>query len=350
MSDIDKKTRYIESLIYTYFSCIDKIFLMRKIIFSLVGAMMVVLLYPRVFSFVYRLVPAKWWNARIAYGQVRDICDPKIEDYQALQKFLARARRPALARLGDMEKRARHFCLIGKKAEELPQFGKVAVNCSEDEKENCLIIYASFNKAYPQGLKRLVDYVSNSDFKGHILYRIGGWPNVEEGDLKLAHVPYAFKPCFFREALQLGYRRVLWLDASIQPIVSLNRIFEEIAAKGYFAVGNGQYVAPFINEQAAASLGVTLGECAKIPSVSAGLFGVDFSDEKAALAIAKWHQAAQDSAAFFSSRPEQNALSIILFQMDMQNWASSSKIAESSEPISQNTYFKIDRGYVQYDK
>ncbi|MBS0649037.1 MAG: hypothetical protein JSS10_07450 [Verrucomicrobia bacterium] len=323
---------------------------MRKVIFSLVCAMMVVLLYPRVFSFVYRLVPVKWWNERIAYGQIRDVCNPRIEDYQALQKFLAKARRPSLARLGDMEKRARHFCLIGKDPVELPQEGKITVNCGKDEKENCLIIYASFNKAYPQGLRRLVDHVSKSDFKGHILYRIGGWPNVAEGDLKLAHVPYAFKPCFFREAQQLGYRRVLWLDASIQPVVSLNRIFEEIAAKGYFAIGNGQYVAPFINEQAAAGLGITLKECEKIPSVSAGLFGVDFSHEKAALAIAKWHQAARDTAAFFSARPDQNALSVILFQLDMQNWAPLSKIAESSELLSKNIYFKIDRGYVQYGK
>ena len=129
---------------------------MRKIIFSLVCTVMVVMLYPRVISFVYRLVPVKWWTERIAYGQVRDIYNPRVEDYAALQKFLSNARRPALARLGDMEKRVRHFCLIGKNVDEQPQFGKVAVNCSEDDKESCLIIYASFNKAYPQ----LLAYVS----------------------------------------------------------------------------------------------------------------------------------------------------------------------------------------------
>jgi hypothetical protein len=323
---------------------------MKKIIFSLICGLMVVVLYPRVFSFVYRLVPPKWWNERIAYGQVRDIYNPRPEDYQALQKFLVKARRPILSRLGDMEKRMRHFCLIGKSDEELPQFGKVAVNCSEDEKENCLIVYASFNKAYPQGLRRLVDLVSKSDFKGHILYRIGGWPNVEEGDLTLAHVPYAFKPCFFREAQRLGYKRVLWLDAAILPAVSLNRFFEEITAKGYFAIGNGQYIAPFMNEQAAAALEVTLKECAKIPSCSAGIFGVDFSDEKAAGVIFKWHQAARNRDSFFSPRSDQNVLSVILYQQNMQNWASLDAKAETHEPITENTLFKIDRGFVQYGK
>lgn len=311
---------------------------------------MAVVLYPRVFSFIYCFVPAQWWTERIAYGQVRDIYNPRPEDYQALQKFLTQARRPALARLGDMEKRVRHLCLIGKSKEELPQFGQVAVNCSEEMRENCLIVYASFNKGYPKGLKRLVDEVSKSDFKGHILYRIGGWPNVEEGDLTLAHIPYAFKPCFFREAQRLGYQRVLWLDTSILPIVSLNRIFEEIKAKGYFAVGNDQYVAPFMNEPAAAALKVTLQECEKIPSCSAGIFGVDFSDEKAALVISKWYQAARDHDPFFSPRSDQNALSVILYQQNMQNWAPLDAKAEALEPFTVNTLFKIDRGFVQYDK
>lgn len=308
------------------------------------------LLYPRVFSFVYRLVPPKWWTERIAYGQVRDIYNPRPQDYQALQKFLAKARRPILARLGDMEKRVRHLRLIGKSDEELPQFGKMAINCSEDEKENCLIVYASFNKAYPKGLKRLVDAVSKSDYKGHILYRIGGWPNVEEGDLLLAHVPYAFKPSFFREAQRLGYKRVLWLDASILPTVSLNRIFGEIEAKGYFAIGNGQYVGPFMHEQAATALGVTLEECAKIPSASAGIFGVDFTNEKAALLISKWYQAARDRDPFFSPRSDQNVLSIILYQQNMQNWAPLNALVHVPEPLSENTFFKIDRGFVQYGK
>jgi hypothetical protein len=323
---------------------------MKKIIFVTVCSLMVIALYPRVFSFIYRFVPSKWWTERIAYGQVRDIYHPRNEDYLALQKFLSKGKRPALARLGDMEKRIHNFCIIGKTFDEMPQDGKVIVNCKEDDKENCLIVYASFNKAYPKGLKRLVDAVANSDFKGHILYRIGGWPNAEEGDLKLAHVPYAFKPCFFREAWRLGYKRALWLDASILPVVSLNHIFEEIASKGYFALANGQTIFPFMNEQAAAALKTTLAECSKIPSCSAGLFGVDFSNEKAAYVISQWYQAALHPDGFFSARSDQNALSVILYQNDMLQWALPETLAEAPQFLFENTLFKIDRGFVQYGK
>lgn len=320
---------------------------MKKFIFSLVCALMVIAVYPRVFSFVYCWVPAKWWNERIAYGQVRDIYHPRNQDYQSLQKFLDKGRRSKLARLNDMEKRVRNFCLIGKKADEVPQYGKVAVNCQDNEKENCLLVYASFNKAYSEGLKKLVDFVSKSDFKGHILYRIGGWPNVEEGDLKLAHVPYAFKPCFFKEAQRLGYKRALWLDTSITPVASLNQIFEEISSKGYFTLGNGQMVAPSMNSQAAAALQTTLTECEKIPSCSAGLFGVDFSNETAAHVMDRWYQAARDPDAFFSARSDQNALSIILYQEGCQKWPPTSALVEAHQPLSENTLFIIDRGFVQ---
>lgn len=323
---------------------------MKKLIFIVVCVLMAIVVYPRVFSFVYRYVPSQWWTERIAYGQVRDIYHPKNEDYQALQKFLSKGKRPALARLDDFQKRMRHFCIIGTKPEEMPQCGKITVNCSEDDKENCLLVYASFNKSYPKGLRKLVNFVAKSDFKGHILYRIGGWPNVEEGDLKLAHVPYAFKPCFFREAQALGYQRVLWLDTSILPLVSLNHIFETIAAKGYFTLGNGHHVGPFMNEKAAAALKTTLGECFKIPSCSAGLFGVDFSNEKAAHAVARWYQAANDPDAYFSARAEQNALSVILYQEGLQELAPAETLVNTGQPVSTMTLFKIDRGFVQYGK
>ncbi|HUD00856.1 MAG TPA: hypothetical protein VMR37_00870 [Rhabdochlamydiaceae bacterium] len=323
---------------------------MKKIVFTIVCTLMAILVYPRVFSFVYRWVPSKWWTERIAYGQVRDPYHPRTEDYKALQKFLSKGKRPTLARVGDMQKRMRHFCLIGETEDELPQFGKIAVNCSEDNKENCLLVYASFNKAYPQSLKRLVDFVAKSDFKGHILYRIGGWPNVEEGDLKLSMVPYAFKPCFFREAQRLGYKRVLWLDASILPAVSLNRIFEAIGSKGYFTLRNGQMVGPFMNKQAAAGLGVSLEDCLRIPLCSAGIFGVDFSDEKAAHVISLWHQAARHPDAFFSARSDQSALSVILYQQGMLQWEPLGVLAHDHEPLSETTLFKIDRGFTQYGK
>lgn len=270
------------------------------------------------------------------------------QDFKRVQKFLSRGKRPELKLLGDMEKRIRKFRIIGDKPDEMPEQGTVPVNCSADERENCLIVYASLNKGFPLGVKRLVNYVKNSDFKGHILYRIGGWPNVEEGDLKLAHVPYAFKPCFFREAKRLGYQRALWLDASILPRVSLNSIFDEIQRKGYFVMGGSGAIAPFMNEQAARDLNVTLDECSAIPSCSAGLFGVDFTNETASKSIDLWYQAAKAPYAFFSPRSDQNALSVILHHLGMRDFVSIETLAETHREIPKGALFIIDRGFVHH--
>jgi hypothetical protein len=290
-------------------------------------------------------VPVQWWTPKTTYAQITDISHPTIKDYARIQKFLSKGQRPELSLLKDMEKRYRGLRIIGDKPDEMPKSGTVYVNCGENEKENCLIVYASFNKNFAQGLQRLVDHVKQTDFKGHILYRIGGWPNSEEGDLKLAHVPFAFKPCFFREAQRLGYQRVLWLDTSILPHVSLNRIFDEIEEKGYFVIRNGHKVGPYMNEQAANRLGVTLEECSNIISCQAGILGLDLS--KTSQILADWHAAARDSGAFFSPRSDQNALSIIFYKHGMEEMKPFETLVDMQGQISDATLFTIDRGFVQ---
>lgn len=277
------------------------------------------------------------------YQQIGDIHHPSNDDYFLIQTYLEKGHRPLLDNLKDYETRLREFKLIGKRPDETPQFGRAFVNCSEEDRENCLILYASYNKNYPQALKRLLDSVMHSDYKGHVLYRIGGWPNTEEGDLTLTGVPYAFKPCFFKEAQKLGYQRVLWLDTSVTPLVSLNEQFCWIKQKGYLVVGNTHTVGPFFNELSARSLKTTLEESFAIPSVSAGIFGLDFSHEQARKALSLWYEAAKDPYAFFSARSDQNALSIILHQLEMTDWIAYDRIAEGKQKVSPSSIYLLDR-------
>lgn len=274
------------------------------------------------------------------YDRIADIRHPTEKDYQRVQAYLKKGKRPGLELLKDMEKRCRSVKIVSKRRS--PESGLVHVNGGG---ENCVIAYATLNRNYPGGLKRLVDHISQSDFRGDVLFRVGGWPNVEEGDLTLAHVPYAFKACFFREAKRLGYKRVLWLDTSIVPIVSLNRIFNEIEKKGYFLMGNQCMIAPYFNELAAKALGVTMEEAEQIPSCSSGLFGLDFSNEKALQALQGWYEAAKDPHAYYSARSDQNALSVILYKLGMRDWASLSTLAEGQ--VSSESLFLIDRVFVR---
>lgn len=282
----------------------------------------------------------------MAYAQIKDLKHPTVEDYRRLQKFLSKGKRPLLSRLGDMEKRVRGFVLVGKSTDPLPYEGKIAVNCGEEERENCLLIYTSYNSAFRKGLERLIEHVAQSDFKGHILYRVGGWPNTEEGDLSLAHVPYAFKPCFFKQAQRLGYKRALWLDTSILPLVSLNQVFTKIQERGYFITGVGLMLEPYMHEEAAQAFGVTIEECKGIPSCSAAVFGADFTQEKGAILIDEWYKAARDPNAFFSPRSDQNALSLIMKRQNCPYLGPPCAVIEKGQPQSEGALFLIDRSLV----
>lgn len=280
------------------------------------------------------------------YSQIKDIYHPTTIDYRNIQNYLTYGERSLIKRLKDYESNARNFKIIGDTREESPQANIVAVNCSKDEKENCLILYSSFNKNYPRGLKRLVSHAVASDFKGHILYRLGGWPNVEEGDITLAHVPYAFKVCMFREAKRLGYKRAFWLDTAVLPLVSLNQLFQMLEEKGYFVVANSHLIGPYMDPSAADAFGLSMEVADQIPSCAAGIIGIDFTNKAGMEIVEHWYHAAENKVAFFSPRSDQNALSIILYQMGITDFVSIDRVVHNRYTIKANSLFLIDREYV----
>ena len=280
------------------------------------------------------------------YSQIQDIYHPSLDDYRLIQNYLTNGVRSNIQRLNDYLPNARNFKIIGDSPEELPQTGLVTVNCDESLKENCIITYSSFNKNYPRGMKRLVNLVAQSDFIGHVLYRLGGWPNAEGGSLVLAHVPYAFKVSFLKEAQRLGYKRAFWLDTAIVPVVSLNEIFKIIEEKGYFIMGNSHNIGPYMDPRAAKALGIPMEETFDVPSCSAGIFGVDFTNEKGLQIVDAWYKAAFDKDAFFSPRSDQNALSVILYQSGIHDLVNINRLAHNKDQVGPHTLLKIEREYV----
>ena len=303
-------------------------------------------------------------SSEIIYKQIKDIYHPTFQDYYAIQDYLSHGKREGLEKLKDTECRQRNFKIIGDTPDKMPEDGIIPVNSDIDDKENCLVLYASFNMHYPEGLKRLIRIVKESDFKGHILYHFGGWPDLDGGSLSLAHVPFAFKVCCFKEAQRLGYKRILWLDCSVIPVVSLNTIFTMIAEKGYFSLRNCHYVGPYCNPETAAYFGYSLKETYSILSCQAGFLGVDLTSKHGKKIIALWHKAARDESAFYSARSDQTALSLILHKCGLtslpdltensfeyphlrHDYPFTEYIPERCHPR-HDTLFLVDRNFVQH--
>lgn len=270
--------------------------------------------------------------------------------YYQLQDRLNNRQGQILDLLGDYKERSLGLRIIGKSAEEVPEYGEIVINTSLETRENCLILYASFNRSYPMGLRRLVEHVKKTDFRGTILYRIGGWPDVAGDGLSVIDVPYAFKVCIFREAQRKGFKKALFLDTSVIPLVSLNAIFDMIQEKGFFVMGNFHNVGPYASLPVLYYFGVSLEQANSIPSCSAGLLGVDFTQPLGAEIIDRWYKAARRKTPFFSPRPEQTALSLILYQLGITDFCDFfDTIVTDITTAQKNTLFLLDKSAVHCD-
>jgi hypothetical protein len=280
------------------------------------------------------------------YDQVDDISHPTTADYFHIQEYLSHGQRDKLKRCNDTEQKMREVKIIDQNR--LPERGVIPVNSSIEEKENCLILYASLNRHYVDGLKRIIALVKKSDFKGHILYHIGGWPDLEGGSLKLAHIPQAWKPCSFKEAERLGYKRILWLDCSIVPIASLNHIFQKIAGKGYFIIQNYHDVGSYCNATTAAFFGYTLEETKNLISCQSGFIGVDVTTKMGKQIVDRFYEAACDPDAFYSSRLDQSVLSLLLYRLGASEFEKMSTVVPLKSMVKSGTLFIVDRPFVQH--
>ena len=283
------------------------------------------LLVVKYFFFYLFLVIPTLFSMETIYLKISNLLNPSEEDYRILQRYLLEGERPYLDWLNRYiqnpkdgyryDIRVRDFRLVKEEGESI--FEKVYFYTSPHDRDLCIISYASFNGWYPDRIKKLKDSLQKVEFQGHYLYRIGGWPNVEEGSLLLAHVPYAFKLCMFREALSCGYRKILWLDCSFTTLQNLSSLFKMIEDKGYLIVSDPNKFSNYINEKVLTYFNLTFDDSHNVEAVAAGIIGFDFTNENARKIFDTWNTAAWELDGFLSSRPEQNALAAILYKLNL---------------------------------
>ncbi len=291
---------------------------------------------------------------RNVYQAIPDHKHPRMCDWVRLQEFLKRGDRPELMQLEsaidpggvlyDYRCRARRFRLIGRHFWQRPRAEIVKFG---EKGDCCVITYASFNQHYPEAVKLLQEQLEKIGFQGHFFYRIGGWPDLEGGSLTLAHVPYAFKPCLFREAKRLGYRKILWLDASIRPLKPLDFAFQKMEDTGVFFYPSGNDLARYCSQIAADYFDVSAEELRGMSSVAAGIIGLDLDHPNGQKVLDLWMEAAQNEEGFLSPRPEQNALSMIAYQLGLGDWEPFETLSFQEETNSERTRFFIDYRSVQ---
>lgn len=273
------------------------------------------------------------------WSSLDNIHFPSVEDYKKVETYLLKGRRPYLdpvfnhgikkglipAEVINREvtwhnRLLQRIKFLGNNAE-LPNYKIVNIG-NVKKKSKCIVLFATYNTdsfdqktSYTKRLLDLIEEIEQMGFEGHIIYRIGGYPMLERGGIKLAHVPYSFKVLGIIEASLLGFDEVLWLDCSIHPTNNLNKVFNEIKRDGHLLLKGGNaldfdYGIHILPDETVATWGVTLDELKYIPHIVAGVFGVSFKHVKAHEFLHNWYRLTSQTLPAVSLYPEEFLISV----------------------------------------
>jgi len=107
--------------------------------------------------------------------------------------------------------------------------------------------------------------------------------------------PYAFKTYAFQHAINLGYKKILWLDASIYAIKNISPVWEIIEKKGYIMQEAGWNCGQWSNDKSLEYFGIERDYAMKMPMYgNAGLLGLNVEKELPKLFFDRWHKASKD--------------------------------------------------------
>lgn len=223
---------------------------------------------------------------------------PSLEDYRLIENYYQFGERPYIdqirkdshiqgAELDYRIQQLRNFKLVGPNGE-MPIREVHALNVTEETKDRCILIYASYNAHYPQRARRLLQELKERGYSGHVILRVGGFPNISNRGAKLCTIPYTFRLAFFHEALEMGFTKILYLDATLHPLNDLSTLFSDIDQYGYFSchMSKGWFDDCFAGH--AKFLGIPFEQKAQIPWVLGYATGLDFTNEKTRKLFEAW--------------------------------------------------------------
>jgi hypothetical protein len=209
---------------------------------------------------------------------------------------------------------------------------------SYEDKELCIISYASFNYPYPFLLKNLEKNLRQKNI-GFIL-RLGGWPNMQHGCLNHSSIPYGFKACAFIEALNLGYKKIIWLDSRVELNSSIAPLLEHLDTNPVFYRYSLYPFKDILNEKIVDSLSLQRDERENFIHIATGIIGINTHDPKGLELIIKWHEMQSECTTFHDYFPEQVIFSVLVNRMGLQRHNFPNLCSFSGDK--ENSIFKIN--------
>jgi len=163
------------------------------------------------------------------------------------------------------------------------------------------IVNASINKSkvswYPSGSKRLEKSLNYHGDTADFLNWEDEWPCDGYDETNA----YNIKLSCLEKAVEMGYRRLLWLDCSVYAVKNLMPVWDEINHYGYYLWRSGYNCAQVASDKCLEYFGVDRDTAEGWQDCSSSMVGINLDNPQGLEFYERWKQAAKDGA-FAGSR------------------------------------------------
>ncbi len=212
------------------------------------------------------------------------------------------------------------------------------------------IVTCGLGGRYPRGVARLIQSFVDTNKEISMMTWSGTLPPgapsnvIEDG---YDYTGYCAKPFAMRAAVNDGADIVIWLDASVRAIRSIQPLIDHIAEHGYYLAPNGFTIGEWSNDKTLAHFGYTRDEALLLPECASGIVGLDLRSPNMPMAAMLWRWASEysyfpghhsnsmaadkkhhyknvgwvsDDPRCSGHRHDQTVLSLLAHQLGLTNW------------------------------
>ncbi len=146
--------------------------------------------------------------------------------------------------------------------------------------------------------------------------KLGGWPVTKKYGTAWQHadMPYQFKPYAIQEALEAGYKQILWCDSTIRLVANPFPLWQQCQKTGIMAWNNeGHPLKPWIAPHAEKIIGIN---SFALEQIMACCIMFDFDNPITKIVFDEWIECSRNGAflnkGFNNHRHDQACLSAIM--------------------------------------
>jgi hypothetical protein len=168
---------------------------------------------------------------------------------------------------------------------------------------------------YPNGQARLLRSL-NEHAPGVQFFGFNDYNTIDSPDHRSC--PYGFKIHAIEYALAQGYRKILWVDASVWATGNMDHVWRILELHGVLLINSGFLVKDWTNDKALNYFKIVRKDAGNFLMPMGGFFGIDFSTSKGKDFFGRL-KAAKNAGAFLGSwvdhRHDMSSMGIIMNQM-----------------------------------